>query len=278
MRGAIVIFSAFFILARLAAAPAAPAQGKIDWKLRFTEEFNGTKLNTKLWSRIDRGNPDWCKNMSTREDLVTVSGGQLHCHGKKNDDLAADPRRCLTGGVRTKGKFAMKYGKVELKVKLEGQKGAWPAVWMMPEYQKEPWPREGEIDIIERLNYDSFVYQTVHSDWTQAHPGDPPRGGRGNIDPDGWNIYAIEWTADSIRWFVNGVETHSYRKIGDDPIRYPWTSPFFLMIDMQLGGRWVGAIDESTLPVAMHVDWVKFYEGRRGREKIGSFERPKPMK
>jgi hypothetical protein len=59
--------------------------------------------------------------------------------------------------------------------------------------------------------------------------------------------------------------------VGDDPARFPWTTPFYLMIDMQLGGEWVGAIDESTLPTAMHVDWVKFYSGSRSGKTFTEF-------
>ena len=64
-----------------AAAPAKqPAEKPADvvrWELKLTEDFSGTKLNEKLWSRIDKGNPDWQKKMSLRPDLVTVKDGQL---------------------------------------------------------------------------------------------------------------------------------------------------------------------------------------------------------
>lgn len=254
--------------------PAAKTTGPVVWKLKFTEDFKGTKLNEKLWSRIGPGKPDWCKNMSVRADLVEVKDGQLHAYGVKNGDKTADERSVLTGGVMTKGKFAMLYGKIEVRCKLESQKGAWPAIWLMPENPVGQWPDCGEIDILERLNSDDFVYQTVHSAWTASHPNDPPQGGKGKIKPTDWNIYGLEWTPEKITWTVNGKPTHSYAKVGDDPLRYPWTVPFYLMIDMQLGGNWVGAVDETTLPVAMHVDWVKFYTGTRGGKTFSKFVNP----
>ena len=250
------------------------AEAPVVWKLKYTEDFNGTKLNEKLWSRIGPGAVDWNRNMSLRPDLVAVKNGQLHAYGVKNDNLAADKRSVLTGGVTTKGRLAVKYGKVEVKCKLEGQKGAWPAIWMMPEPPAPTWPDCGEIDIVERLNSDSFVYQTVHSKWTATHANNPPSGGKGAIKPDDWNIYAIEWTPEQIVWKVNGKETHKYPNIGNDPARYPWTVPFYLKIDMQLGGKWVGAVDETTLPTAMHVDWVKFYSGSRGGKTFTEFVKP----
>ena len=247
------------------------ANAPVVWKLKFTEDFKGTKLDGKLWTRIGEGTSDWNRNMSLRPDLVAVKDGQLHAYGVKNSDLSADKRSVLTGGVSTKGRFAVKYGKVEIRCKLEGQKGAWPAIWMMPEPPAPNWPNGGEIDIIERLNFDDFVYHTVHSGWTAKNKDNPPNGGKGGIKPNDWNVYAVEWTPEQIVWKVNGKTTHSYAKVGDDPARFPWTTPFYLMIDMQLGGAWVGAIDESTLPTAMHVDWVKFYSGSRAGKTFTEF-------
>jgi beta-glucanase (GH16 family) len=110
--------------------------------------------------------------------------------------------------------------------------------------------------------------------------GRHPPGGKGDIKPNDWNVYAIEWTPEKITWTVNGKATHSYEKVGDDPKRFPWTEPFYLMIDIQLGGQWVGAIDESTLPTAMHVDWVKIYSGSRNGKTFTEFLKPakKPTK
>ena len=275
MRSPFLIFAMAFVLAMpLHVAFAAAAEGAVVWRLRYTEDFKGRQFNKKLWTRIDAGNSDWNRNMSTRADLVVVKDGQLSLYGVRNTDFGEDARRVLTGGVMTKGRFAMKYGKVEIRCKLMGQKGAWPAIWMMPERPVGSWPHCGEIDIIERLNFDGFVYHTVHSGWTQAHPNDPPRGGKGKIKPDDWNVFGLEWTPERIVWLVNGKRTHSYARKSGDPERYPWTTPFYLMIDMQLGGGWVGEVDESTLPVAMHVDWIKFYSGSRDGKQFSEFVRP----
>lgn len=248
------------------------------WVLKHTENFDGRAINPKLWRRIvgrhDSG-ADWQRNISPRGDLVTVKDGVLTLWGVRNSDSASDPRRVLAGGISTKGLFNMTYGKIEARIRLQSAKGAWPAVWLMPERPAAHWPDCGEIDVLERLNHDPFVYQTVHSAWSEAHPNNPPRGGKGAIKPDAWNVYALEWMPERIVWYVNGKATHKYDKLTDDPAKWPWNSPFYLMFDMQLGGKWVGAVDEAQLPVAMEVDWVKFYELRRGTKRVSVFERPK---
>ena len=269
-----------FVAGMACGAVKSPAKGKtamrgpVKWVLKYTDDFNGAQLKSTLWKRVDAGDSDWNKNMSLREDLVDVKDGSLHLYGVVNTNKVADSRNFLTGGVSTCGAFNMKYGKVEVRARLEAAKGAWPAVWMMPERPVDPWPLCGEIDILERLNYDSFVYQTVHSQWTKTNAKDPPSGGKGEIKPDAWNIYALEWTLDKIVWRVNGSLTHTYPRLSDEKEKWPWDKPFYLIIDMQLGGKWVGEVDGKDLPVAMHIDWVKFYQLYQGTTEVSEFSRP----
>ena len=271
------MFAKSLVLAAVAAVSfvGRAAEGQVTYRLKFTENFNGKTLNTKLWQRIPQGRPDWNRNMSLRDDLVTLKDGVVSIHGIRNDGRdPSDTRAVLTGGIMTKDRFTMQYGKVEFRMKLEnGQKGAWPAVWMMPQTTVRGWPNDGEIDIVERLNSDDFVYQTLH--YGNGTERDLMHGGRGKISNGDWNVYALEWTPDEVVWLVNGQRTFGWkRQPGDDDLKYPWTTPFYLMFDMQLGGSWVGKVDESTLPTAMHVDWVKFYQALRDGKPIGGFARP----
>src|SRR5258706_4896218 len=49
-------------------------------------------------------------------------------------------------------KVAWKYGKIEVRAKLPGGRGIWPAIWMLPEgFNGEGWPSCGEIDIVEHI-------------------------------------------------------------------------------------------------------------------------------
>lgn len=253
---------------------AAP---QMKWELKFTENFNGKDLDTRIWERID-GNPDgadWQKHILARADLAEVKNGELWLRAVRNPDTSADPRRVLAGGVTTRGKLNMLYGKLEMRVKLESCQGAWPAIWMLPQNSASGWPGGGEIDIFERVNHDSFVYQTIHSAWKQSNPNNPPYSGRGEIKPDAWNVYTFEWTPDKLVWKVNGKTTHTYAKIADTMEQWPWREPFYLMLDMQLGGAWAGPVNEDGLPIAMRVDWVKFYQLKIGNKKEGGFSRPK---
>lgn len=225
----------------------------------WVEEFNGKRLDSSRWSKIPRGGSDWNRNMSDFDSLYAVRGGKLILRGIVNHTVKNDTARYLTGGVYTKNKVAFGNGRLEIRAKLQGAKGAWPAFWLLP--VQAQWPYGGEIDIMERLSFDTFAYQTVHSNYTvNLRLKTPPNSGTGPIDPDGFNVYAVEKHTDSLVFFINGKRTFSYPKIETDkPGQFPFNdSEYYLLLDMQLGGSWVGAVDPKDLPVEMEIDWVRF--------------------
>lgn len=236
--------------------------GKDGYRMVWKENFRGKSIDDSRWSKIPRGKSDWNRYMSGHESLYDVKRGKLILHGVENKGTAPeDTARFLTGGVFTKGKFAIKYGKVEVKAKLEGAQGAWPAIWMLPE--KGKWPNAGEIDILERLNHDDFVYQTVHTHYTHTlnEKKNPPHTAKAKINPDGYNVYGVEILPDKIVFSVNGKVTHTYPKIDTDKEgQFPFGTPYYILIDMQIEGAWVGKANIEELPVKMMIDWVKVYE------------------
>lgn len=232
------------------------------YKLIWKENFRGKKINEKYWTKIPRGGSDWNRHMSSHHSLYEVNQSNMILHGVVNDGVAPeDTARYITGGVYTKDKKTITYGKVEVKARLQGAKGAWPAIWMLPNEGK--WPDGGEIDIMERLNHDSIAYQTVHSYYTFVlkHKDNPKHGGIGKIDPDGYNVYAVEILPDSLVFSINGNQTFTYPKIEtEEKGQYPFGTPYYLLIDMQIEGTWVGQADPKEYPVKMEVDWVKMYK------------------
>lgn len=236
---------------------------KRGWRMVWNDEFNSPSVDTTKWSRIVRGTSNWDRYMDTkREDLVVQSGGEVRMLGVVNPDRTRDTVAYLTGGLWSKGKFSFLYGKIEIRAKLQCVKGAWPAFWMLPE--SGAWPSGGEIDIMEHLNFDDFIYQTVHSYYTikLGIKDNPPHGGRGKIDREGYNVYGLEWTEDKLTFFVNGQETFSYPRIQTDKQgQWPFDTPFYILIDQQLGGRgtWVGEVADEQLPATISIDYVRVY-------------------
>lgn len=231
------------------------------YRLVWKEEFKGGVFNEAYWTKIPRGKPAWQKYMSDYDKLYEVKDGNLILRGMKNDGLVkGDTAQYITGGLYTKNKKLLTWGKVEIKAKLNGATGAWPAFWMLPNEGK--WPDGGEIDIMEHLNYDSIAYQTVHTHYTyDLHISEPKHGSTGPIDLDDYNIYTLEILPDRLVFSINGKVSLEYPKIKTDKEgQYPFGVPFYLMLDMQIGGDWVGPVDPADYPVEMLIDWVKFYK------------------
>ncbi len=231
--------------------------------LIWEENFNQTgSFDESKWSKIPRGPSDWNRNMSNYDSCYAMRDGKLILRGLNNTHSPNDTARFLTGGVYTKDKVGFGFGRLEIRAKLNAAKGAWPAIWMLPE-QRGKWPDGGEIDIMERLNFDSIAYQTVHSNYTvNLNIRDPKPGATGKINADDFNTYAVEKYPDSLVFLINNKKTFTYpRVVTDKPGQYPFNdSKFYLLIDMQLGGNWVGSVDPKKLPVEMEIDWVRFYE------------------
>lgn len=115
---------------------------------------------------------------------------------------------------------------------------------------------------MERLNHDAYAYQTVHSTYTHTLgiKHHPQHGYRAPINPDDYNVYGVEMYPDSVVFFINGVKDFTYPRITTDKEgQFPFDKPYYLLIDMQLGGSWVGKIDPAQVPVEMKVDWVRYY-------------------
>ncbi|MDR1779436.1 MAG: glycoside hydrolase family 16 protein [Tannerella sp.] len=229
------------------------------WKLVWEDNFDGDVFDRSHWSRITRGTVEWNKYMSLYEPLVEVADGQLIVRGIVNNVLPDDTMPYLTGGVTSQNRVGFGNGRLEIRAKLGKARGAWPAFWMLP-YDNTWWPYHGEIDIMEHLNGDDIAYQTVHSEYTVYLGGtDPPKGSTGKIDPDDYNIYAVEMYPDSLSFYINNNHTFTYPRVSDD-VQFPFDREFFLLIDMQLGGSWVGKVEPADLPVEMWIDWVRFYK------------------
>lgn len=231
-----------------------------EWELLWEENFDGDEIDFSSWSKIPRGRSDWNNYMSDHEALYEVSDGNLILRGMVNDVLPNDTAPFITGGVYTKDKITFGEGRLEIRAQLEGAVGAWPAFWMLPETSS--WPNGGEIDIMERLGYDDFVYQTIHTNYTyNLGIKDPASGSTGPINPEEYNVYTVEKHADSLVFYVNDHRTFSYPRIEvEEEGQFPFNDEeFYLLLDMQLGGAWVGKVDPETLPIEMRIDWVRFY-------------------
>ena len=240
------------------------------WKLVWSEDFDGPVLDTAAWTRVPRGQNDWDNTMSLREDLVRFEDGQLVLLGKVNADTLSDPSRFVSAGIASAGTRSFRLARFEVRAKFNSARGFWPALWLMPQRDSSSIPDYAEMDIMEHLNADSLVYQTGHSGYSlSGHDETPPHYDTVPVDPDDWNVYAVEVHQDSVCFFVNDAKTFTYPRIVNDVApemnQFPYPEfPFYLILSNQVGGNWVGPVEASDLPTELRIDWVKVFQRRRG--------------
>ena len=266
------IFASFIALFAFLATDSAlaqmpnknPRKAYKGWRLVWADEFDGDSVDKSAWRRCQAYTSDWNKHMSDLDSLVTVKDGILSLHAIKTPEGYNDPkgRPYITGGIEGKGLRSMQLGRFDVRCRFDCTIGFWPAAWLMPDNEK-PWPNGGEIDIMEHLNFDKMVYQTLHT--TYIHDKVEPNFTSGityPIDPTVYNLYSVIISEDKIEFFVNGEKTMSYPRIETDhDNQFPYADhPYYVILSAQLNGHWIGTADPEKLPVKMDVDYVRFYQ------------------
>ena len=268
----------------------------------WSDEFDGKEIDRTKWD-FDLGNGFFTENKiwvggwgndeleyyTSRPENVFVKDGMLHVRVLKEayKGCAYTSARLKTRKQDGSALFNRKYGKFEFRAKLPTGKGIWPALWMLPQEEKYGgWAASGEIDVMEARGQDpTKVLGTIHfgSRWpANAHAGkDYVLPDRGTIAD--FHVYAVEWEPGEIRWSVDG---HVYAaqsfwwssskqtdgkgaKPGNEADLNPWPAPFdqpfYLVMNVAVGGRFVGKPDKTTaFPVEMLVDYVRVYERAGG--------------
>lgn len=233
--------------------------------LIFVDEFDVEGIpDPEKWSLCPKGNPDWCNQMSESYDQAYVKDGNLVLVGEKING------EYLAGGIQTKDKFSFSNGRVQCRARITRfPNGAFPAIWMMPQtpiYQG--WPACGEIDIMEHIQQEPHVHQTIHTHY-RNNLGNQ-NGTTAKTPCNYWDyiVYSVDWTPDNLTFYVDGKETFTYSNMNlpDETEMMQWPfgsgSTYYLILNMGLGdpGTWAGPMDDINLPAVMEIDWIRVYQ------------------
>ena len=244
------------------ADPAFPAS-----RLVFNDEFNdpaGTKPSTAKWT-YDPGVPQngEVQYYTENSNNAQMNGqGQLVIEARKE---ASNGREYTSARMNTGGKFTTQYGRVEARIKVPKGNGLWPAFWMMGAdfLTGRPWPYNGEIDIMEVLGRNtSEAYSTLHAPQYNGAGGYGQKYATVDLSQD-FHVWAAEWDSKGIKFLLDGNQVFYASKATVEATRGPWIfdHPFYLILNLAVGGDFPGPIDASTpFPARMLVDYVRVYK------------------
>lgn len=240
-------------------------------ELVWQDEFDGKSLDFSKWecevNAFGGGNNE-LQMYTDRTENVRVENGVLLIEARREQtNIAGTVRDYSSGRVRTKNRGDWLYGRIDVRAKLPPGQGIWPAIWMMPSKDRYgSWAKSGEIDIME------FKGQEPHRIHGTLHFGDVWPNNRfatkvfdkPEVDfSKDFHTYSIDWREGKITWLIDNEIQNVMTKWDTVGGRYPapFDQPFHLILNVAVGGGFVGPPNDSTpFPAAMEIDFVRVYK------------------
>ncbi|HEY3372228.1 MAG TPA: family 16 glycosylhydrolase [Prolixibacteraceae bacterium] len=229
----------------------------------WSDEFNKAGLpDSTKWDFLNqKGYNDEVEYYTKRESKnAWIQDTTLIIELRKEPYLTASYTSAM---LVSKYKGDWLYGKFEIRAKVPGGSGSWPAIWMMPtgdEYGG--WPYSGEIDIMEYIGVNpNNLYFTTHYQGTNGtnHQSSGTYTAAISQPYNKFVTFTLVWTPTKMEWYADNKLYHSYSKTSDDQKVWPFNKMFYMILNLAYGG-WGGALDDTKLPKRFNVDYVRVYQ------------------
>tara|TARA_Y100000748_G_scaffold279959_1_gene258585 strand:- start:2076 stop:2927 length:852 start_codon:yes stop_codon:yes gene_type:complete len=236
----------------------------------WNDEFNKDSLNSRYWN-IEIRWPGFVNNeiqsYTDSDANIFLQNGNLYIRALKDNPFDPNQPAYTSGRINTKEKVELQYGFWEIRAKLPRGVGTWPAIWMLNSYiDSLGWPNCGEIDIMEHVGYDpNHVFFSMHN--ANLYGDIHGTNQQGIYELEGiendFHTYSVEWDSSFVRAYFDGNLFFNYPKPEIHDINsWPYDNPFFLIINLAIGGEWGGqqGIDNSIFPATFTIDYVRIFK------------------
>jgi beta-glucanase (GH16 family) len=171
-----------------------------------------------------------------------------------------------SASLMTKGRQQWRYGRFEMRGRIDTRAGMWPAWWTLG--ADGEWPDGGEIDMMEY--YRGLLLANVAwgsgtrwvPEWDSVRT---PIATLGDRWSNRFHVWRMDWDADAIRLYVDDRllnETSLAETMNRERRTDPFHQPHYQLLSLALGGWNGGDPSGTTFPARFEVDYVRAY-GRR---------------
>jgi beta-glucanase (GH16 family) len=235
------------------------------WNIVWSDEFNGTALNTNTWT-YDLGNSGW--GNSELENYTSLSNNSYVSNGYLNI-VALEPttNNFTSARIKSEGLFSWRYGRIEWRARVPRGTGCWPALWMLgTNITSISWPGCGEVDVMENAGSNLYTVQG------SLHSGSDETASYNLVDGTtvtNFHLYTVDWSTNAFAFYVDGHLYEMQTGWGSSTTNaypFPFNQPFFFIMNLAIGGQYLGyptpaQINAGTVfPAVMQVDYVRIYQ------------------
>lgn len=262
------------VAALVAASLPVCAQQPDGWKLVWADEFDrdgapdpsrwafahGFVRNQELqWYQPENA---WCQRgmliIEGRRERKKNPNYNPADSSWRNREYAEYTSSCLM----TKGIASWKYGRFEMRGRIDTRAGLWPAFWTLGAFGR--WPANGEVDIME------YYKGTLLANLIWAGPKGSTSFTRkkpvASFDDPEWSkkfhVWRMDWDENRIVITVDGLVLNdsdlnqTVNPDGSNPYRHAHE----VLLNLAIGGHAGGDPAATGFPARLEVDYVRVYQ------------------
>lgn len=230
-----------------------------EWKLVWSDEFNGTSIDTSNWgyeTGYKRNNEK--QYYTNRSENARIEDGKLVIEARREN---YNGYAYTSASLLTSGKKTWQYGRFELRGKIPTPSGSWPAWWTLG--VSNPWPKNGEVDIMEfyrgmilaNVAYQNPQGSIVWDSFTKNISTFSPNWS------DEFHTWVMEWDSSSIKLYVDDQLLNTFNVSSADNGSYnPFRQPHYMIVNLAIGGNNGGDPSNTSFPLKYYIDYVRVYQ------------------
>ena len=243
--------------------------------LVWSDEFNQSgPADPEKWhpqTLLPNGN-SWFNNelqhYTDRTENAYCAQGRLNIVARRENRVQQGVTKAFTS-ARLNSTFAFRYGRVELRERVPGAAGTWPALWMLGRNVQETggywsglgygttgWPACGEIDIMEHWGTQpQVIHSSVHTPSSYgATQNTATRWVAGATS--GFQVYSLDWEPHRLVFSINGQPLYTYQPSTRTPSTWPFDAPQYMLMNVAM----LSAVSPSFVRDSMEVDYLRIYQ------------------